>query len=128
MSDTTPLEYPNNRIVAVFNDVTAATAARTALAGSLGEEAEIKLYSGDGSAEEVDTSAKWFADTDLDIARFKRALEAGNAILSVPVENDQQRETTNQTLADHGATLATHFGNLTNTTENLNPDKAPKAE
>ena len=62
------------------------------------------------AAEKVDTSPKWFADTDVEIKRYRRELEAGNTVISVPVTDSNCREKIHEIFKRHDARLVTHFG------------------
>jgi len=110
MSEDTLLEDPTNRVVSVFDRYENAEAARgdflkEGLAGQ-----QIRLFHGEDSAADVDTSAKWFADTDLEIKRYRRALQDGKTVVSVPVADRAERERAHDILNRHGARMVTHFG------------------
>jgi hypothetical protein len=110
MSDKELLQDPTNRIVSVFDEFDAAESARQDLLKHGYEETEIRVLHGQEAASDVDTSPKWFADTDDDIKMYQRELEAGHTVISVPVENKDGREQLHSLLRQHGARLVTHFG------------------
>ena len=71
---------------------------------------QIRVMRGEEAATKVDTSAKWFADTDVEIEKYQRELTAGKTIVSVPVQDSTDRDTLHAILKRHGARLITHFG------------------
>jgi len=115
-----PLIDPTNRIVSVFDTPEDALCAKKALLEAGLAEGQIKVIHGGQAASEVDTAPKWFADTDVELKRFKSALKDNKAVVSVPVEDKQQREAATQVLAQTGAALTTHFGRWVTKTEKLN--------
>jgi hypothetical protein len=104
------LEDPTNRIVSVFDRPEHAEAARTALVESGIVPTQIRVLSGERAGDNVDTSPKWFADTDEEIERYQRELRAGNTVVSVPVQGQDDRESIHAILKSHDARLITHFG------------------
>lgn len=109
-SEKKPLTDPTNRVVATFEDLEHAEAARRALLQKEFADQDIRLFHGEEAAAEIDASSKWFADTQIEIERFKRALAAGNAIVSVPVEDAAGRDEVDAIAREHGAAFITHFG------------------
>lgn len=105
------LQDPTNRIVAVFDDRGQAAAARQELlkVEELTDE-DVRVLQGKGDAEDVDTAAKWFADTDDEIKRYERELRAGSIVITVPVTDSAGREKLHAILKQHDARLITHFG------------------
>ncbi len=101
---------PTNRIVAVLDNSDAADAARSELTDYGIDEARIKTFEGSHDADSIDTSAKWFADTDVDMQRIQEQLLLGNAVLSVPVDGKEVSEAVHKILKRHNATHITHFG------------------
>lgn len=120
MTEKKPLADPRNRVVATFAALSDANAAREALLQANLDVEAIRLFHGESAAQQVDTSAKWFADTDVEIERFKRALSDGQAVLSVPVESREQRDQVMAALTAHQAAAITHFGQWV--TETIGPD------
>lgn len=110
MSDEQVLVDPTNRVVCVFDQRAQAEAARAELLKLELTEKEIRVLQGEETAEKVDTSPKWFADTDEEIARYKRELKAGGTVLSVPIADRETREKVHDVLKRHDARLITHFG------------------
>lgn len=110
MSDKEFLDDPTNRIVAVLDDSSSASAAIGDLSQHGITEDEIRMARGDEAAEEVDTSAKWFADTDDEIEKYQTELKAGRIVLSIPVKDSPGREAIHGLLKQHGARHITHFG------------------
>lgn len=110
MSERKILENPTNRIVSVFDDRNQADAARQDLLKLGMMDDQIRVFRGQDAAERVDTSAKWFADTDVEIEKYERELRAGNIVVSVPVQDSADRDTLHAILKRHGARLVTHFG------------------
>jgi len=105
-----PLADPTHRIVSIFPDVDKAQAAARSVAEAGIEVGSIKLFNGREAADEIDASAKWFADTDVEIQRFKRALLSGQAVLSVGLENQKQKGAVEEIAASAGAGTTTYFG------------------
>ena len=112
MSQKQLLEDPTNRIVTVFDGQEQAEAARKELseAGLDLNDDQIRVLHGREAAEKVDTSPKWFADTDVEIKRYRLALEAGNTVVSLPVTDSDYHEKIHEILKRHDARLVTHFG------------------
>ena len=110
MSDKKLLADPTNRIVSFFTDPRHADEARQELIENGVEEAELQVRSGSEAADEVDTSAKWFADTDVEIKKYHAELLAGNTIISVPITDSAGREAIHAILKRHHAHRITHFG------------------
>lgn len=109
-SDEKVLDDPTNRIVAVFDTLQRANAARDELQQHGVPRDHIRILRGSETAEQVDTSAKWFADTDDEIKRYQRELRAGSTVASIPVHDGASRETIHAILKQHKARLITHFG------------------
>ena len=84
--------------------------AKAALIGLGFEKNQIHVLHGDDDAAEVDTSAKWFADTDKEIKKFEREIRHGQTVLSVPIKDCDCREGVHQILKEHDARHITHFG------------------
>lgn len=110
MSQEQFLEDPTNRIVSVFDGQEQAEAARKELSEADLNDDQIRIAHGPEAAEKVDTSAKWFADTDEEIQRYCHELRAGNTVLSVLVTDEAGRERIHDIVKRHGARLVTHFG------------------
>jgi hypothetical protein len=110
MTDTHLLEDPTNRIVAVFDDRDRWERARQDLVQAGLPDLRIRVMQGHKDASRVDTSAKWFADTDEEIARYQRELEAGNVVIAVPAQDPAVREQLHGILKRHNARWITHFG------------------
>ncbi len=110
MNDDPVLEDPTNRIVSVFDNMEQATTARQDLMDHGLASASIRWLQGAEQAAHVDTSAKWFADTDEEIRKFQRELQAGHIVLSVPVGDKSEREQLHTILKRHQARFITHFG------------------
>jgi hypothetical protein len=104
------LEDPTNRIVCSFDTEDHVAAVKTELRQFGIQDQQIRVRRGEKSADQVDTSAKWFADTDQHIKRFQRELRAGNSIVSVPVKDGASREQLHSLLRKHNARVITHFG------------------
>ena len=110
MSDEKRLSDPTNRVVCIFDDHATAVTAKAALLEYGFEKSEVKLLQGDEGAAEIDTSAKWFADTDKQLKNFARELRNGATLLSVPVKDCDCRGEVNELVRKHGARRVTHFG------------------
>jgi hypothetical protein len=104
------LSDPTNRIVAIFDERAQADAARRVIAERGVAEGQIRILQGEQLADQVDTSAKWFADTDEEIARYERALRAGKTVISLPVGDQPSRDSLHRILKQHEARIITHFG------------------
>lgn len=104
------LEDPTNRVVCVFDEQQQAEAARQSLIDFGFDGEQIRLCHGSDAAEGIDTSAKWFADTDAEIKRYAQELRAGNSVLSVPISDADCREKVDGIVKRHAARLVTHFG------------------
>jgi len=117
-----PLESPENRMVADFDEIQQAEAARESLLQSGFTAENVRLFSGEEAAEKVDASARWFADTDTEIQRYKRRLAAGHAVLSVSVTDGEHRKSAEAIATEHNSTLVTHFGHWVTKTINPNQD------
>jgi len=110
MSEKQPLQDPINRVVSVFDEHQLAESAKQELLKHGYDGEQIRLFHGPEDASDVDTSAKWFADTDVDIARYRKELADGNTVLSVPVVDGTSREEVHGVLKQCNARLTTHFG------------------
>ena len=64
----------------------------------------------ESDASDVDTSAKWFADTDKEMKKFASELRRGFVALAVPIKDSDSRNEVNAVLQDNGAQHVTHFG------------------
>jgi len=82
MSDERTLNDPTNHIVCNFADRSAAVEAKEALIklGYGNDEVQILCESN----SEIDTTAKWFADTDVELKKFERELREGAVVLVAP--------------------------------------------
>jgi len=110
MSSEDILQDPTNRIVAVFDETQDAQLAREACVAAGIQSSQIRVFHGAEDGDNVDTSAKWFADTDEEIARYQHELRAGNTVISIPIEDGECREEVHAILQKHNARLITHFG------------------
>lgn len=110
MSDDKQYNDPTNRVVCIFDDHTKAFDAKAALIEFGVAKDDVTLLRGDSDAAEIDTSAKWFADTDVKMKKFERELRHGASVLAVPVKDSDCRTKVNQILQDHDARQVTHFG------------------
>ncbi|QEG37581.1 hypothetical protein [Bythopirellula goksoeyrii] len=110
MSKEKPLEDPINRVVSVFDEPMQAEAAVKLLLEDGFSKEQLRVFHGPEDAAKVDTSKKWFADTDVDIKRYRRELEVGNTVISVPIEDGESRNRVHALLKNEGARLTTHFG------------------
>lgn len=111
MSDqSNTINDPTNRIVAVLEKESSADAARRDIAdyGIAGDS--IRTFQGGSDAEGVDTSAKWFADTDDEMEHFQQQLRSGNIVISIPVSDEKCRDAVHKILKRHNAFRITHFG------------------
>ena len=110
MSDKTLLTDPTNRVVAVFDNYADAKQARDDLARDDSPAEKVQLLSGKDDADRLDTSPKWFADTDEELERYEHELRGGNTVISVAIADSADREQVHQVLTRHNARLVTHFG------------------
>lgn len=116
MSDNKFLEDPTNRIVSVFDVRSQVEAVRQELLTQGLTDNQIRVRRGEEAATKVDTSAKWFADTDVEIEKYQRELSAGKTVVSVPVKDSADRDALHAILKRHGARMITHFGEWVTTT------------
>jgi hypothetical protein len=110
MTDEKKYDDPTNRVVCVFDDYSSAVDAKAAFIQFGFEQRQVHLLDGKRDASAIDTSAKWFADTDVDLKKFAQELRSGSSIISVPVRDCDCREGVNDLLKRHGARDITHFG------------------
>ncbi|MCA9198266.1 MAG: hypothetical protein KDA87_12040 [Planctomycetales bacterium] len=104
------LDDPANRVVCTFDNRQQAEDAKAALADFGISGHRIRVLNGEDGADEVDTSAKWFADTDKEIKKYTRELHAGNTVISIPVKDCDCREEVNRIVQNFDARHITHFG------------------
>ena len=104
------LEDPTNRVVSVFDSSDDAEAAMKELTELDCTAGAAKLYQGDAAADQIDTSAKWFADTDAELRRYERELRAGSLVVSAAIKDADARVKVHEVLKQHNARLVTHFG------------------
>ena len=111
MTDNKPriLDDPRNRIVCVFEDTVSAEKARAALVDYGFAPNQVRLLR-ENDAKEMDTSAKWFADTDEEMKKFERQLRGGLVAVALPVRDAESRQQIYEILQSHGAHRVTHFG------------------
>lgn len=110
---------PTGRAVCVFDEQEHAKAARDALVEEGFPSEDITVLDSKADASEIDVSAKWFADTDEDITRYKHEIEVGNTVVSVPAADQETLELVRRLFEKHGARMMTHFGDWVTTTEEL---------
>jgi len=110
MSEHNFSERPTNYVVCVFDDKQDAIYAKTALIEHGLENRQVELVYGEQAAADVDTSAKWFADTDEEMKKYERELRNGAILLSVPVASGESRGEIQAILQTHGGRQLTHFG------------------
>lgn len=100
---------PTNRIVTIFDNRLNAVEAKSGLIEFGFDEDDVRIFF-DESASDVDASAKWFADTDEDMKKFKRELQSGRTILSIRIKDCDCREEVHKILKTKKARRVTHFG------------------
>lgn len=110
MNDERLLEDPINRVVAVFDNEQNLESARHDLLKEGITAEQIRVMQGEQDAKRVDTSTKWFADTDEEIQRYQDELRAGSTVVSLPVTDEVGREKLHSILKRNEARLITHFG------------------
>jgi len=111
---------PRGRAVAAFDERGEAEEARQLLAKEGFSDDDIRILHGQGDAREIDTSAKWFADTDEEITMFKHKLEVGKSLVSVPVEDHDTLKKIQGIYQQCGARMMTHFGQWVTRSKKLN--------
>lgn len=116
-NETQTLSSPGGRAIAVFDSSDAGEVARHALIENGVDQAEIYVLSGPDAADDVDTSAKWFADTDDLLERYQEKLRTGSTLVSAPVDDNLKEIQTIYHKA--GAHSMTNFGSLVTRTINL---------
>jgi len=118
--DEGKLENPTNRIVAVFESSDDAHKAVLEFVDQLNvPRAEIYLLKGKSETEEVETSAKWFADNDIDLERYRHRLATGATVISIPVEDEKEVDRFTKVLEKHHSDMMTHFGTWETRTDSL---------
>ena len=110
MSDKALLTDPTNRVVAVFDKHEDARKARDELTRVESPAEKVQLLFGEDAADRLDTSPKWFADTDEQLERYEHELRGGNTVISVAIADSADREEVHAVLTQHNARLVTHFG------------------
>jgi hypothetical protein len=114
------LEDPRNRIVAVFDHSDNARAAVLEFVDQYRiPQEEIYLLHGKNETDEVETSARWFADNDIDLERYRHRLATGGTVISVPVEDEREVDRFVQVLEKYHAGMMTHFGTWETRTDSL---------
>ena len=104
------LDDPTHHIVAMFgSEQQAREALATIIALGLAASNAV-ILNADSSPTEIDTSAKWFADTDQVLQRFQEAIRANKTVLYVPEPDADRRDEMVTSLKASGAELVTHFG------------------
>ena len=71
---------------------------------------DVHLWHGNEVAEDVDVSAKWFADTDKLLKEYQRLLREGKSVLTLTAPEPEHRDEITAILRQHNAQLITHFG------------------
>ncbi len=104
------LNDPTNRVVCVFDNGDDAIAAREELRRCGCGAEEVHILHGRNDAEAMDTSPKWFADTDQEMQRYQHQLASGNTVLAALVHDRESRDAVHQVLKSHNARMVTHFG------------------
>lgn len=110
---------PTGRTVCSFEDAGRAAAARASLIEYGFPAGEISILDGSSDADEIDASAKWFADTAQDLKRYQRELELGNTVLSVPAVDEESLQVLRKHFEKHDGRMMTHFGDWVTRTEEL---------
>ena len=110
MSTTKKYSDPTNRVVCVFDEYGDAVTAKTELIELGFQRRYLHILHGPDAAKEIDRSAKWFADTDLELKDFERELRSGKTVVSVPVDDSKEREQVHIVLKKRHARHITHFG------------------
>lgn len=110
MAESKRYTDPTGRAVAVFKNLAAAESARGALVEFGFADEAVHLLHGESDAQEVDDSAKWFADTDEEIHEYRADLEAGRALISVPADSRKHAAEIHDVFAGANAVRMTYFG------------------
>jgi hypothetical protein len=108
---------PENHALASFTSHEQAVEAKEALIGKGLTNAEV--MQGENSAENMNTRAQWFADTDDELRRFENKLREGYSILAVEVHDKPMRQVVDEVLQQYNAEMVTHFGKWVTETKNV---------
>ena len=111
MSTQHELSDPTDQMVCSFADRSKARNAKLKLIEFGYRKEDVRLLG--NSETDVDTSAKWFADTEVELKMFERELDRGKTLLIVPVRNADDVEAMNGLLKSEGAFHVTYFGSWT---------------
>ena len=109
MSEEKFYDAPSNRVVCVFDERSSAVQAKAALIEFGYSSEQVRTFD-EKAASDIDRSAKWFADTDVQMKKFERELRSGATIVSLPVNDGECREEVHRILSAHDARHVTHFG------------------
>ena len=109
-SDVSVLNDPANHVIATFIDRTSANAALAELKQRDMAPADAVLLVEESAAEDIDASARWFADTDELVKRYQEDLRMGKCVLCLPEPDENRRVDLIEVLKAHGANLVTHSG------------------
>ena len=119
VNDNQTLNDPRGRVVAVMDQHDQGTAAKKALVEIGLQPDEIQIIDGRTEAASIDDSAKWFADTDELLERYKQKLAAGATLISAPVNDESQLKEIQGIFYAAGAHSMTKFGTLVTRTVDL---------
>lgn len=119
MSDENMLDAPKGRAAALFGSKELAESAKAALIDQGFQADDINTAHGPADAQQLDDSARWFADTDDHIEMYKDQLGMGGSALTVPVEGEKQIAQVRDVFRANGASMMTHFGGLVTKSEAL---------
>lgn len=119
MSDDQLMDQPEGKVAALFSSKADAEAACAALVDAGHNADSINQAHGTAGAEQLDDSARWFADTDDHIEIYKDHLAKGSSAIAVPVDGEEQVDRAREIFRQHHASMMTHFGGVVTTSESL---------
>ena len=132
--------YPTNRLLAVIDDPSGASAAKAELEASGIETKDLDLLRGGEGADRVDGTGRvsgWrgrlrrgvaftLMDQLVDFAAYERALRDGRAVVMVHVQDDASKATAHDVLKRHGGHFINYYGRFA--TEELDMWRGPEPD
>jgi hypothetical protein len=104
------LHDPSNHLMCAFDVRADSERCRDALLRAGCAADDVHLWQGSDLADDVDVSAKWFADTDKLLKEYQRLLREGKSVLTLTAPDSEHRDEITAILRQHNAQLITYFG------------------